>query len=108
VTPSLTGKQRRHLRALAHELKPVVHLGHAGLTDSVLAALDSALESHELVKVKLLSECPETPEEVAPRIEAGTRSAVAQVIGRTLVVYRRRKDKPVIRLPGAGGAGEKE
>jgi RNA-binding protein len=101
VTPSLTGKQRRHLRALAHDLKAVVQVGHSGLTPGVLAALENALETHELVKVKILTECPEDPRDMVEPLEKATRSSVAQVIGRTLIVYRRRKDKPIIQLPKA-------
>lgn len=108
MTPSLTGKQRRHLRALAHDLKPLIQVGHAGLTQGVLEALDGALETHELVKVKLLSECPDQASALIPRVEENTRSSVAQVIGRTLVVYRRRKEKPVIVLPKASATSGKK
>ena len=55
---ALTGKQRRALRALGHHLEPVVQVGHAGITDGVVAALEQALWDHELVKVKLGSEAP--------------------------------------------------
>ena len=33
----------RELKARAQKLKPVIHVGHDGLTDSLLAALDQAL-----------------------------------------------------------------
>ena len=72
VKSPLTGKQRRFLRALAHELEPVVQIGQAGVTPGVLAEIGRALETHELVKIR---------------------------VGRTLVVYRRRKKDPKIVLP---------
>lgn len=97
----LTGKQRRHLRALAHPLEPVVRVGHGGLSPGLLAELDSALETHELVKVKVLAESPLEPEAAAVEIERAARAEIAQVIGRTLVVYRRRAKDPKIRLPAA-------
>ena len=54
----LTGKQRQHLRALAHHLEPVVQIGHEGPTEAVLAQINEALEAHELIKVKIGGECP--------------------------------------------------
>lgn len=101
VTSNFTGKQRRYLRALAHELKPVVQIGHAGVTPGVLREIDSALLTHELIKIRVGTEAPLEPEDAAEPVEAGTRSAVVQVIGRTLVVYRRRKKDPKIVLPKA-------
>ena len=50
---ALRGFQRKHLRKLAHPLKPVVHVGSAGISAPVLGALDKALADHELVKVRL-------------------------------------------------------
>jgi RNA-binding protein len=97
----LTGKQRSFLRALAHSLKPVVQIGHGGLTDSVLAAIDGALSTHELIKVRITGKEDASAPELALEIAASTRSSVAQVIGKTLVVYRARKKDPVIILPKA-------
>ena len=94
----LSGKQRRQLRALAHPLEPVVRIGHGGLSPGVLAEIDGALETHELIKVKVASESPVEPKEAAPAIERSTRSQVAQIIGRILVVYRRRPKDSKIRL----------
>lgn len=101
---TLSGKQRRHLRALAHSLDPVVRIGHGGLSRGLFAEIDGALETHELIKVKLGSESPVEPEQAGPEIARETRSEVAQIIGRTLVVYRRRAKNPKIRLPGGKSA----
>ncbi len=49
----LSQTHRRHLRKLAHHLKPVVIVGNAGLTDNVVAEIDSALAHHELIKVRV-------------------------------------------------------
>ena len=51
---ALTGKQRRHLRALGHPLAAVAHLGKSGLTDAFVDGVDQALRTHELVKLKVL------------------------------------------------------
>jgi RNA-binding protein len=95
----LTGKQRRHLRALGHHLDPLVQLGKNGLTPGATRAIDEALGHHELVKVKLLTECPEDRHEVAERLAADLKAHLAQVVGRTLLLYRRHPKKPVIELP---------
>ena len=101
MADTLTGKQRRHLRALAHALDPVLHIGKAGVTPGVLEEIDRALETHELIKLKFSADSPLGPAEAAEPIQSGTRSQVAQIIGRMLVVYRRRKKDPKILLPQA-------
>jgi RNA-binding protein len=103
----LTGKQRSFLRALAHPLKPVVQIGHGGLTEAVLAAIDRALSTHELIKVRITGKEDASAAELALEIETGTRASVAQVIGKTLVLYRARKKDPVIVLPKAGAKPSK-
>lgn len=95
----LTGKQKSFLRSLAHKLKPVVQVGHQGATEGVLAAVEVALERHELIKVKVSGESETDVVEVAPALEQGTRSQVAQIIGHTVVLYRRREKDPKIVLP---------
>ncbi len=95
----LTGKQKSYLRSLAHPLKPVVQIGHQGLTAGVLSALEVALERHELIKVKISGEAEIEADEVGPEIERATRSQLAQIIGHTLVLYRRREREPKIVLP---------
>jgi RNA-binding protein len=97
----LTGKQRSYLRSLAHPLKPVVQIGQSGLTDAVLSAIDGALVTHELIKVRVTGNDELDADELSVEIAKRTRSIVAQVIGKTVVVYRARKKDPVIVLPKA-------
>jgi RNA-binding protein len=104
---TLSGKQRRHLRSLAHHLDPVVQLGRKGTTDAVLQQLDDALETHELLKVRLGRDCPQTSPETASWIEAHLAAEVVQIVGHVLVVYRRRAEDPTIELPRAA-AGDPE
>jgi RNA-binding protein len=96
---TVTGKQRRHLRGLGHGLDPVVQLGKGGLDDGVVSAVDAALTQHELIKIKLGSETPEDRHEVAEQLAERTRSSVAQVLGRTILLYRRHPKEPKIVLP---------
>ena len=104
---TITGKQRRYLRSLAHPLKAVVQVGHRGVNDAVLAQVDAQLEIHELIKIKLGTECPSSPEEVKAALEQvdperpEQQREVVQIIGRHWVVYRPRAKEPTIRLPAA-------
>ena len=95
----LKGKQARYLRSLAHPLKPVVMVGSAGLTDAVERKVDAELENHELIKVKVLESAPLSAKEAAVLLEARLGALVAQVIGRTVVLYRQREEDPDIILP---------
>jgi RNA-binding protein len=101
MAPALTGKQKRFLRALAHDKKPVVQLGKEGLTDAVTKAVDQSLETHELIKVKVASSGDESLDDLGERLAKETRSSLCDVVGRTLLLYRRRTKKPTINLPKA-------
>jgi RNA-binding protein len=98
-TPVLTGKQRRHLRALGHELRPVVQLGKDGIDDGLVKAIDQALADHELIKIKVGENADVDRHEAADAIAARTKSEVAQVLGNTVLLYRADPDDPQIKLP---------
>lgn len=95
---ALTGKQRRHLRALGHHLNATVQLGQKGLTPALTKKLVEELELHELVKLKVGQDTVPA-KEVAPEIAASAQAELVQVIGRTILVYKARKKDPEIRLP---------
>lgn len=95
----LTGKQRRHLRALAHHLNPLVMVGRAGLTDAVVRSVDEALTQHELIKVRVDAESPDDKNEVAEALAQRLNAVCAQTIGHLVVLYRRHPEKPEIELP---------
>lgn len=84
----MKGKERAELRAEAHHLSPTVHVGHQGLTPSLMASLDDALRTRELVKVKLGNKDDVKPKDVANSLALATNSAVIQVIGRTATLFR--------------------
>jgi len=89
-----SGPLRRALRAAGHHLAPVVQVGKEGVSEPVLRALDRALLDHELVKVKIGSESPEDRFAVAAALAAGAGARLAQILGRTVLVYRRHPKKP--------------
>jgi RNA-binding protein len=95
----LTGKQRRHLRALAHPMKPIVQVGKDGIDDGLVAAVDQALSDHELVKIKVGESAELDRHTAADQLAQKTRSEVAQVIGNIVLLYRPNPDEPTIKLP---------
>ena len=95
----LTSKQRRHLRALGHHLSPVLQIGHDGLTDSLVAQANAQLETHELIKVKVGESSPLPRHAAAEQLASATHSELAQVLGRTFLLYRPRSQDPQIKLP---------
>ena len=98
LSPKLNGGQRRQLRGLAHSLKPIIQVGHGGVTEMLIKQLDQALFDHELVKVKVLNNFDGEIETVAIDLTKGTQSACVQQIGHILLFYRANPDEPVIVL----------
>jgi RNA-binding protein len=94
----LTGKQKRHLRGLGHGLKPVILIGKKEVDQALVTETEAALACHELIKVKVLENCPLDRHEAAEALSEATGSDVAQVLGKTFLLYRS-AEKPVIVLP---------
>jgi RNA-binding protein len=95
----LSGRAARHLRALGHALDPIVAIGKTGITDALVKQTAGALLQHELVKVRVMSEAPVDRKEAATELAEKTYAAVAQVLGRTFLLYKRHPEKPRIVLP---------
>ncbi|MDQ7064026.1 MAG: ribosome assembly RNA-binding protein YhbY [candidate division KSB1 bacterium] len=95
----MTGKQRRFLRGLGNSLKPIVFVGQQGVTDAVIEAIEMAFNAHELVKIKLQQSVLEDRQAVAEQLARATRSHLVQVLGRTILLFRRHAEKPKIELP---------
>lgn len=85
---TMTGKQKRHLRALAHDLKAVVSVGGKGLSDAVLAEIDNALDHHELIKIKLPALARPEKEKQLDAICDATGAEQVQLVGRIGVLFR--------------------
>ena len=96
---TLTEKQKKHLRRLAHPLRPVVILGNAGLTDGVVNELERALTDHELVKVSARMGERTARNTALEKLADRTSSALVQQVGNVGVYYRERKHLPRILLP---------
>jgi RNA-binding protein len=96
---SLTGKQKRFLRAEAHALEPVVMVGKEGLTDTLVGAVQAALLRHELIKVRVHESSPVERAEVGEQLPSLTKSELAGQVGRVLILYKRHPHEPRINLP---------
>ena len=96
---SLSPSQRRYLRSLAHDLKPVILLGAKGATEAVVKELDLALTHHELVKVKLSGGDKDERQEQIDFLAGGTGAESVQQIGHIVVLFRRNEDEPKLALP---------
>jgi RNA-binding protein len=88
------GDLRRKLRAHAHAQKPLVQVGKGGVTPGVLAQVAQALFDHELVKVRVGTECPVDRFAVADELAGQPGTSVVQVLGRVVIVYKRHPEKP--------------
>lgn len=99
AAPELSERQRRHLRGLAHALKPVVRLGSAGLTEAVASETARALNDHELIKVKAGGADRAARDELFGALARRTGSALVHRIGNVAVLYRPRPELPAILIP---------
>ena len=95
---SLTPKQRKHLKALAHHRKPVVQVGNAGVTTPVIKEITLALDAHELIKIRLPGVEREARHAMLEQVCETTGAETVQEIGRMAVIYRRAK-KPRLKFP---------
>jgi RNA-binding protein len=96
---TLTSKQRSYLRGLAHALSPVLQIGKAGSTQAFLDELERALEHHELIKLRMLRECPTEPNEMFATLQTSLGASVVGSVGRVVTLYRERSKDPTIKLP---------
>jgi len=96
AAPQLNGRQRKALRALAHNLEPIVQVGQGGISEGVLRAVDAALLSHELIKVRLHQ--PDDKKAAAQEVADTAGAALCGLVGHTVILYRPHPEKPGIRL----------
>ncbi len=85
----MTKQEIQQLKALCHKLKPVVRIGQKGLTDSVFNEIESALDHHELIKIKVSSTDKASRQKIVDEICARSQSEMIQSIGYTISFYRK-------------------
>lgn len=88
----MTTKQRAYLKSLAMKLDPIFHIGKNSMTPELTKAVEEALDARELIKIGVLKNCADDPRELAQILAERTRSAVVQVIGKKIVLYKEGED----------------
>jgi RNA-binding protein len=97
----MTSKQRAYLKGLAMNITPVFQVGKSSLTPEIVTAIAEAFNTRELIKIAVLKNCLDDPNEIAQMIAERTHSQVVQVIGKKIVLYKPDKKNPKIELPKA-------
>ena len=101
MAAALSNAQKRYLRGLAHDLKPVLLVGAKGITDNLVAEAGIALDHHELIKVRISADDRELRDEWIAELGERAQAALVGRIGHVAIYYRRSSDKPLIVLPKA-------
>lgn len=99
----LRGYQRVFLRGLAHALQPVVQVGHEGASEAAAAAIDAALTTHELIKVRMHQ--PQEKRRLAAELAGAAHAELCGLVGHTAILYRPHPTQPRLKLPQREGTG---
>ncbi len=96
----LASNQRKFLEAMANQMDPIVRVGKNGLEAKIISSISEALNSHELIKIKILDSSPNDADEVAEEAIKATKAILVRIIGRVIILYKPFEDKPKkIELP---------
>ncbi len=101
----LTSRQRARLRAHAHKLSPILHIGKSGLTAAVTQQAHEALLAHELIKVTVQPHAGMDATTVADELAQSTRACVVETRGRRFILYRPHPDEPRLDPNSPGSPG---
>ena len=85
----LTSKEKRFLKSKAQTRKAIFQVGKDGVTPNMLITVADSLKAHELVKLSVLKTCANPVQQIALDLSSGTRSEIVQIIGRTIILYKR-------------------
>lgn len=99
IRNTLTGKQRRFLRAMGVNIEPVVSIGKEGITPSLTDSAKEAIKKRELIKVRVLQNAPLTPDEAIRMLTERVDANLVQIIGRNGLLFKKNFEKPKIELP---------
>jgi len=95
----LSESQKKFLRGLGHELKPIIMIGDAGLSESLFKEFCSTIEHHELIKVRVRASDRETRDNmISDLCKKGSAELVTR-IGNVALIFRRNNEKPQVPLP---------
>ena len=91
--------QKKYLRKLGHQLKPVIFIGNSGLSESVLTELSSTINHHELIKVKIKASNRIIRNQIVDEICKKISTQLVTQIGSIALIYKRNPENPKIKLP---------
>ena len=94
----LTPKQKRELKSLASNLRTRYQIGKNDISETVIDMLDKALTAHELIKIDVMKGCSLPIMEVALDIANKLNADLVDVLGRVIILFRRNKDNPKIKI----------
>ena len=101
---NLSESQKKFLRGLGHQLKPLIMVGDAGLSDSLVAEFESTLDHHELIKVRVRTGDREARDAIISKLCKDSGASLVQRIGNVALVYRpnlSKKPEKRIQLPSS-------
>ena len=99
MNKKLKKEQKKQLRSMAHDLKTIIWIGQNGLTENVMEEINTALNHHELIKIKIRAGERTERDEIAESICEQTSAESIQKIGNVIVLYKKNKKVPKIKLP---------
>ena len=94
-----TEPQKKFLRGLGHQLKPVIMIGDAGLSEGVRKEFESTIDHHELIKVRIRAGDRAVRDDIIADLCSSTKSALVSRVGNVALIYRRNAEKPKIPIP---------
>lgn len=95
----LSEPQKKFLRGLGHQLKPVIIVGDNGLTENLKKEFASTIDHHELIKVRVRAADRDSRDRMIDELCVSYGASLVTRIGNVALVYRRNDDKPTIPLP---------
>lgn len=95
----LTGKQRAYLKSMANKMDPLFQIGKNGVTENFVEQLKEALETRELIKIKVLNNSMLEADEVVKELCQRAEAEFVQSIGNKVVIYKESEENKQINLP---------
>ena len=94
----LTSKQRSTLRGIASKYETILQVGKGGISEALVQQVRDALRKRELIKMRVLDNCPLDAREAAEELAVRTGAEVVQVIGSRFVLFLRNPKEPVVQF----------
>ena len=95
----LTGKQKQYLKSMANQIPATVQIGKDGLTPAVIDSVRAVLTARELIKIRINKNSEDDVLETAETLSRMMACEVAQVIGSTAVLFKKKKKNSHYELP---------